>query len=219
MAEQILDEYWNQLEEAIRSVVRSSKNKQHVDNLKQRLGGREDEMDLSRKRDFRGYGQTSSMMAISSSKLSSPSRGDGTRIQGQKNNNNGTDTFASSHWGMDALDLAQNLQEGNRLPSSSYNNSNYTKTMGRYMDNIPQLGMRSMNNHSDDNDSLDDRFNRRGEEDHYNDGMSTDDNAKHGSKVVCNINPCVFRECSEQANDSNYLCDLHMHTILMGLMD
>ena len=39
---------------------------------------------------------------------------------------------------------------------------------------------------------------------------------KHGSKskVVCNINPCMFRGCSEQANDSNNLCDLHMHTII-----
>ena len=48
----------------------------------------------------------------------------------QNNNNNGTDTFASSHGGMDPLDHALNLQEGNRLSSKSndpaVNNSNYS---------------------------------------------------------------------------------------------
>jgi hypothetical protein len=130
--------------------------KQHVDNLRQRLGGREDEIDhLARKRDFRGNKHDSiPPMAISSSKLSSPSRGNGKRIPGRKTrlhnntNNNGTDTFASSHGGIDPLDHARNIQEGNRLSSTSYdpavNNGNYTQTMGGYMDKIPQLGKGSM---------------------------------------------------------------------------
>jgi hypothetical protein len=131
--------------------------KQRVNDLKQRLGGREDEIDhLTRKRDFRGNKHDSiPPMAISSSKLQSPSRGNGKRIPGRKtrlhnnNNNIGTDTFASSHGGIDPLDHARNIQEGNRLSSTSYdpavNNGNFTKTMGGYMDKIPQLGKGSMN--------------------------------------------------------------------------
>ena len=137
--------------------VVNEKNRQHVDNLKQRLGGREDEIDVVRKNNFRGSKHDKiPAMATSSSKLTSPSRGNGKRIQGRKtrlhnnnnNNNNGTDSFASSHGGMDPLDYAQNLQEGNRWPSTSYdpavNNGNYTKTMAGYMDKIPQLGKGSM---------------------------------------------------------------------------
>jgi hypothetical protein len=128
----------------------NEKASQHVDNLTQRLGGRKDEIDLARKRDFRGSKHYKTpAMAISSSRFSSPSRGNGKRIQGRNtslhiNNNNGTDTFASP-----ALDHARNLQEGNRLSSKSYdpavNNSCYTKTMVGYMDKIPQLSMGSMN--------------------------------------------------------------------------
>jgi hypothetical protein len=130
--------------------------KQRVNDLKQRLGGREDEIDhLARKRDFRGSKHDSiPPMAISSSKLPSPSRGNGKRIPGRKtrlqnnNNNIGTDTFASSHGGIDPLDHARNIQEGNRFSSTSYdpavNNGIFTKTMGGYMDKIPQLGKGSM---------------------------------------------------------------------------
>jgi hypothetical protein len=57
-----------------------------------------------------------------------------TRLQNNNNNNNnnGTDTFASSHGGMDPLDHAPNLQEGNRFSSKSndpaVNNSNYNSS-------------------------------------------------------------------------------------------
>ena len=135
--------------------VINERNRQHVDNLKRRLVGREDEMiDVVRKRDFRGSKHDKTpAMDISSSKLTSLSRGNGKRIKGRKtcihNNNDGTDSFASSHGGMEPLDYARNLQEGNRLPSTSYdpavNNGNYTKTMAGYMDKIPQLGKGSMN--------------------------------------------------------------------------
>ena len=130
--------------------------KQHVDNLKQRLGGREDEIDLARKRDFRGNKHDKiPAMATSSSKLSSPLRGNGKRIQGRKtrlhnNNNNGTDSSASSHGGMEPLDYARNLQDGNRLPSTStsydpaVNNHNFTKTMGGCMDRFANFGTGSM---------------------------------------------------------------------------
>jgi hypothetical protein len=138
--------------------VINEKTKQHVDNLKQRLGGREDEIDFARKRDFRGnkHDNIPAMAISSSSKLSSPSRGNGKRIQGRKtrlhnnnnNNNNGTDTFASSHGGIDPLDHAQNLQQANRLSSTSYdpavNNGNYTQTMAGNFDNYTQLGTGSM---------------------------------------------------------------------------
>jgi len=133
--------------------VINEKNRQHVDNLKQRLGGREDEIDVARKNNFRGSKHDKiPAMATSSSKLTSPLRGNGKRIKGRKtrihNNNNGTDSFASSHGVIEPLDYARNLQEGNRLSSTSYdpavNNGNYTKTMAGYMDKIPQLGKGSM---------------------------------------------------------------------------
>ena len=118
-------------------IVINEKNRQHVDNLKRRLVGREDEIDVVRKRDFRGSKHDKTpAMDISSSKLTSPlSRGNGKRIQGRKtrlhnnNNNSGSkDSFASSRGGMDLLDYARNLQEGNR-----------------WMEKIPQLGKGSMN--------------------------------------------------------------------------
>jgi Ran GTPase-activating protein (RanGAP) involved in mRNA processing and transport len=103
--------------------VINEKAKQHVDNLKQHLGERDDEIDLARKRDLRGskHDKTPAMMAISSSKLTSPSRGNGKRMQRRKtclhnNSNNSKDTFVtSSHRGIDPLDHARNLQEGNRI--------------------------------------------------------------------------------------------------------
>ena len=111
-------------------------------------------IDVVRKRDFRGSKHDKTpAMDISSSKLTSLSRGNGKRMKGRKtrihNNNNGTDSFASSHGVIEPLDYARNLQEGNRLSSTSYdpavNNGNYTKTMAGYMDKIPQLGKGSMN--------------------------------------------------------------------------
>jgi hypothetical protein len=63
------------------------------------------------------------VLAGASSKLSSPSRGDSKRIQGGKtrlhnnsmNSNSRHTLFASSHGGIDPLDHARNLQEGNRI--------------------------------------------------------------------------------------------------------
>ena len=111
----------------------ASNNLNQMENVEDGWGEDVDDVDdfLARKRDFRGSKHDKTpAWAISSSKLPSPSRRrrrNGKRIQGRKtrlHNNNGTDTFASSHGGMDPLDHAQNLQEGNRLSSTSYGEFN-----------------------------------------------------------------------------------------------
>lgn len=77
-------------------------------------------IDVVRKRDFRGSKHDKTpAMDISSSKLTSLSRGNGKRIKGRKtrihNNNNGIDSFASSHGGIEPLDYARKPPGGQSI--------------------------------------------------------------------------------------------------------